>query len=82
MRLSMTESDRLYRLARIVALCPKRSFQDKEAALYLLSSPQESLEGYYSFDLLQTYVATCAVEKFTIEYPIARLRSHHVRSKL
>lgn len=61
-KLSLTESDRLYRFARIVSLA-QNVFQGKEAALSWLSSPQESLEGRIPFDLLRTFIESCLVEE-------------------
>ncbi len=61
-RLSLSESDRLYRFARIVSLA-WNVFQSKEEALYWLYSPQKDFKKRIPFDLLQTYVGACAVEK-------------------
>jgi putative toxin-antitoxin system antitoxin component (TIGR02293 family) len=61
-RLSLSESDRLYRFARIVSLA-ENVFQGKEEALHWLCSPQKDFKKQIPFDLLQTYVGACAIEK-------------------
>lgn len=71
-RLSLTESDRIYRFAKIVSLA-QNVFQNKDAALSWLSSPQESLEGRIPFDLLRTYIESCLVEKLLSDIQGKRL---------
>lgn len=65
-KLSLTESNRLYGFARIVSLA-QNVFQDKEAALSWLNSPQESLERRIPFDFLRTYIESSLVEKLLLE---------------
>jgi len=71
-RLSLSESDRLYRFARIVSLAVN-VFQGKEEAFCWLSSPQKSLGRCIPFDLLQTYAGAAVVEKLLLHIQWQRL---------
>jgi len=60
-RLARYESDRLYRLARIIALA-KRYLGDKEAAIRWLRRPNRALGGSAPLELIDTEPGTRAVE--------------------
>jgi len=60
-RLARYESDRLYRLARIVALA-KHYIGDEEAATRWLKQPNRALGGGVPLDLLDTEPGARAVE--------------------
>lgn len=60
-RLSLVQSDRLYRVARIVALAVK-VFEDKASVLKWLNSKQLGLGGRIPLDMLQTAPETAEVE--------------------
>jgi putative toxin-antitoxin system antitoxin component (TIGR02293 family) len=60
-RLSLPESDRLYRFARIIALACN-AFHDKADAIRWLKCPQEVLDGCTPLDLIETYAGACVVQ--------------------
>ena len=60
-RLARYESDRLYRLARVVALA-KRHIGDEEAAARWLRRPNRALGGNVPLELLDTELGARAVE--------------------
>jgi putative toxin-antitoxin system antitoxin component (TIGR02293 family) len=60
-RLSTVQSDRLYRIARIIALAVD-VFEDKETALEWLNKRQPGLGSRTPFDMLQTAPETAEVE--------------------
>jgi putative toxin-antitoxin system antitoxin component (TIGR02293 family) len=70
-RLSMSASDRLFRLARIVSLAIE-ALEDKEQALSWLDKPQVGLGGRRPFDLIRTEAGAREVEDLLgrIEYGV------------
>jgi len=60
-RLSPSQSDRLYRLARIVALA-EEVFEQEDRARRWLREPQRGLGGRVPFDLLRTEAGAREVE--------------------
>lgn len=70
-RLSITASDRLFRLARIVSLATL-VLEDREKALNWLNTPQVGLGGRKPFDLIRTEAGTREVEDLLgrIEYGV------------
>jgi putative toxin-antitoxin system antitoxin component (TIGR02293 family) len=60
-RLSASASDRLYRMARLVALA-ERVLEDRDAAMEWLRSPQHGLSGRVPFELLASEAGARAVE--------------------
>jgi len=60
-RLARYESDRLYRLARIVALA-KRYIGDEETAARWLRRPNRALGGHIPLELIDTELGSRAVE--------------------
>ncbi|MGH9384106.1 MAG: type II RES/Xre toxin-antitoxin system antitoxin [Vicinamibacterales bacterium] len=60
-RLAKYESDRLYRLARVIALAT-RSIGDAEKARRWLKRPNRALGGQAPFDVIDTEPGTRAVE--------------------
>lgn len=60
-RLSTSASDRLYRMARLVALA-ERVLEDRDAAMEWLHSPQHGLSGRVPFELLSSEAGARAVE--------------------
>jgi putative toxin-antitoxin system antitoxin component (TIGR02293 family) len=61
-RLARYESDRLYRLARIVALA-KQALDDREKALRWLKRPNRALGGQVPLDIIDTELGARAVEQ-------------------
>lgn len=70
-RLSLVESDRLYRIARIFALA-KDVFEDEERAIEWLRRPQFGLGDRIPLDLINTEVGAREVESLLlrIEYDV------------
>ena len=60
-RLARYESDRLYRLARIVALA-KSSLGGRDAAIRWLKRPNRALGGKAPLAIIDTEPGACAVE--------------------
>ena len=61
-RLSLVQGDRLYRVARIIALAVD-VFKDKASALEWLNNKQTGLDDRVPLDMLQTFPETADVEK-------------------
>lgn len=61
-RLARYESDRLYRLARIVALA-KQALDDKDSALRWLKKPNRALGGQVPLDIIDTELGARHVEQ-------------------
>ena len=70
-RLNPTQGDRLYRLARIVALA-EQVFEDPDRAHRWLQQPQRGLGNRHPFDLLQNEAGAREVEDLLgrIEYGV------------
>lgn len=64
-RLSPVESDRLYRIARIIALA-KDVFEDEDRAIEWLRRPQFGLGDRVPFDLIYTEVGAREVESLLL----------------
>jgi len=61
-RLSLVQGDRLYRVARIIALAVD-VFEDKASAIEWLNNKQTDLDDRVPRDMLQTFPETADVEK-------------------
>jgi putative toxin-antitoxin system antitoxin component (TIGR02293 family) len=66
-RLTLGESDRLFRLAHVTAMA-EAMFVNKEKALFWLCKPNLGLAGTLPIALLSSYIGTRLIEELLIEH--------------